>query len=87
MRYFFKALIHLSEIGRKSALSLPAERQKNPERGSAPGPRGRVRPPRTFHRGLGLLDHLPPFRQYQDCYDKHVILPRMWTYAIQLIVI
>ena len=52
-----------------------AEKTPDPGRGSAP---------QTSHRALRPLNPLPLFRQYQVCYDKDVILPRMCTNAVQL---
>ena len=84
----------LPEIGRKSALYLPVERQvklhfieprraaeKLPEKGSAPGPRMGTSLPRP---PTGAFAPWTPssFRKRQVCYDKDVTLPRMCTYAV-----
>ena len=56
--------------------------EKTPKSGSAPGSRGGGGRPST-----GAFVPWTPFQQRQVCYDKYVILPRMCTYAVQLIAI
>ena len=62
--------------------------EKPTKRGSAPGPGGRAGGgggrPQASHWGLFPLEHLPPFRQRQVCYDNDVILPRMCPCAVKL---